>query len=72
MPIWTDLPSFAIETSRKMFSLAGKVPFDGDPLADAVGRDQRRRSGRAAAAWASAAPASSCPGRARRAGGLAA
>src|SRR5436190_4383971 len=27
MPTFTDLPSFAIETSRKMFSVAGNVPF---------------------------------------------
>jgi hypothetical protein len=27
MPTCTDLPSFAIETSRKMFSVTGNVPF---------------------------------------------
>ena len=40
-PISTDLPFFAIETSRKMFSFVGKVPVDRDALAEAVRRDQR-------------------------------
>ena len=58
MPISTDLPFLAIETSRKMFSLVGKVPFGATcsqtPLveiralvgSDGGARRRRRRRGR--------------------------